>query len=708
MRNWQVTIAMSVLLLLLGGCSAPGVASTPDQETGSGSGAPGSPSVGTDTGSETGFAVAESQGFKAEVTSPISVLLTWTPVPGATEYRIEGSVAGGAWFPVASATSDVASFEVVPIPDELEVAFRLSAVQADGTATRREVTVTTPRQAPNPLTVQATLEEINPTLPGFDPSTFDPSTFDPSTLDPSLFNPDTFDPASLVPQPTTVTQEIGPSGGQMEATSSDGVVYTLTLPEGALPFPLDISMTPILSIDGLPGGTELLGAVQIEPDDIELAEPATLTIRWPESGANGTQDLLAGIGFGVAGNDFHFSPLDPEEPGTSSTVGAAKMARLAARQAGAAGGVVTSTRLGSHGAVRTSPSTAIENAQSHAAIDHARLSDQRFEAGRAAYEGTSGGGVTVAPGSFANFMADRIKQQAQSGSYADLYEALIDWKRLLREGATELDSDKMDEVWDLLLDKLHGLLKQAAEATCMSDAHMYGIEMAQRLTKPASAFDRELLKRFKEKYGAEGQDLLRKAVQLVERCPLYLVVKSDIQYTNIDGEVIEHSKISSVIPLNWRFGQNDGQPYLTGKGDIQYEEFTMEISGCFAHPNTKVGSQLVVLRLAPTFKNDGTVDNFVLDRYKAKGYAREIIIPKTSGDCGGKGGTNAGAGDLWWTDYGAYMMVNGGFPIKDWQVRVNSGMSTIAQKTVNHNGGTIDLGTLDGETTFTLVNEQPQ
>ena len=70
-------------------------------------------------------------------------------------------------------------------------------------------------------------------------------------------------------------------GGVLEATGANGTDYTLTIEPGALLFDEYVTMTPISSMTGLPAGITLGGGVLLEPDSVQLATPATLTIERP-------------------------------------------------------------------------------------------------------------------------------------------------------------------------------------------------------------------------------------------------------------------------------------------------------------------------------------------------------------------------------------------------------------------------------------------
>lgn len=97
---------------------------------------------------------------------------------------------------------------------------------------------------------------------------------------------------------------IGPGGGSLSATSDAGVVFRLDVPAGALPVPIEIAMTPIRAIDGLPYSGGLTGAVQLEPSGLVLVRPAFLTIV-TAADLTGDQRL---VGFNFEGDGAAFTP----------------------------------------------------------------------------------------------------------------------------------------------------------------------------------------------------------------------------------------------------------------------------------------------------------------------------------------------------------------------------------------------------------------
>jgi len=99
------------------------------------------------------------------------------------------------------------------------------------------------------------------------------------------------------------------AGGTVTATANDGTVYTLTLPPNALLFDTTVTITPITTVTGLdmPGGGRFVG-VQLEPNGLQLFEPAKLRMQPPEG------ERVSVIGFTAHnGQDVHRSPfsVDP-------------------------------------------------------------------------------------------------------------------------------------------------------------------------------------------------------------------------------------------------------------------------------------------------------------------------------------------------------------------------------------------------------------
>ncbi len=101
--------------------------------------------------------------------------------------------------------------------------------------------------------------------------------------------------------------EFGPEGGSLSASAADGTTFVLRIPPGALDFSETITMTPALSLMGLPLSGGLAGAVNLEPAGLSFYTPATLTIT--PSAAAPVDMRTVGFAFNAAGDGFHLRPL---------------------------------------------------------------------------------------------------------------------------------------------------------------------------------------------------------------------------------------------------------------------------------------------------------------------------------------------------------------------------------------------------------------
>lgn len=81
-------------------------------------------------------------------------------------------------------------------------------------------------------------------------------------------------------------------GGQVQATGSDGTLYTLDIPADALASQTKITITPASGVSGLPFGKQQPYAVQLSPDGLFLYKDAILTITPPQPIAPDRQILF--------------------------------------------------------------------------------------------------------------------------------------------------------------------------------------------------------------------------------------------------------------------------------------------------------------------------------------------------------------------------------------------------------------------------------
>jgi len=94
----------------------------------------------------------------------------------------------------------------------------------------------------------------------------------------------------------------------LSVTAADGTIFSLTFPPESLLSAVEVSMTPVTSLEGFPATDAPLHAVHLEPEGLTLMEPAILTIQTP-SGIEGFTAFTTYSG----GESFHISPSIDQE-----------------------------------------------------------------------------------------------------------------------------------------------------------------------------------------------------------------------------------------------------------------------------------------------------------------------------------------------------------------------------------------------------------
>ena len=122
-------------------------------------------------------------------------------------------------------------------------------------------------------------------------------------------------PQLTVENGASVTKSIGVAGGTVSAQATSGARFNLTVPPTALSGTVDVTLTPITTIQNLPTGTTVIAAVRLRPDGLKFLAPATLTMDLP--GAPGATNLV-GLRFGDDGSALHLVPV--RRSGNSLTV----------------------------------------------------------------------------------------------------------------------------------------------------------------------------------------------------------------------------------------------------------------------------------------------------------------------------------------------------------------------------------------------------
>lgn len=104
------------------------------------------------------------------------------------------------------------------------------------------------------------------------------------------------------------TQTIGPAGGTIQATGSNGITYTLVIPENALLRDTAITLTPVREIQNLPLSGGLVAAVDFKPSGLSFVNPATLTIA---TSARPTGNLkMVGLSYAGDGDSLGLALID--------------------------------------------------------------------------------------------------------------------------------------------------------------------------------------------------------------------------------------------------------------------------------------------------------------------------------------------------------------------------------------------------------------
>ena len=106
--------------------------------------------------------------------------------------------------------------------------------------------------------------------------------------------------AIILEQTGARTVTLGPAGGSIQTIDADGVRYTLVVPPLALMLPVAITMTPLLSVTGLPLSGGFVAGADFAPSGLVFAKPATLTIS--TSGQAGQNQRLVGLSYKGSGS----------------------------------------------------------------------------------------------------------------------------------------------------------------------------------------------------------------------------------------------------------------------------------------------------------------------------------------------------------------------------------------------------------------------
>ena len=134
-----------------------------------------------------------------------------------------------------------------------------------------------------------------------------------STLPETMVTSDPQEAVPLAPNPASIditleegsatTATIGPEGGSITSIGVNGIEYNLTIPEGALFSPEEITMTPIGSAEGKAIGDTFVAGVALQPEGLYFLKLVTI-----EMAGGMVDDSAVAFAAESGGRDFHLTP----------------------------------------------------------------------------------------------------------------------------------------------------------------------------------------------------------------------------------------------------------------------------------------------------------------------------------------------------------------------------------------------------------------
>ena len=544
---------------------------------------------------------SQDGAFKAEVTSAVSVMLNWDGIT-ADKFLLEGAVSGSEFITLVELSSDVSSYELIPIIPDRTFQFRLTPFNGDSRGKSLTLEVTTPVQEPSPLSVTLTNDQTSP---------------DPTTMDLSAINPDTMDPEAIsalfLPQETSASAEIGPEGGEISVTSSTGVKYTYRIPAGALDETIPLTLIPISAVDGAPLTGSLLGAVRILPEGLELNEAAILTIEPAPETAAGVGDLVATFEFMGDGSEFYFNGTYPKNAKTSYR----SSAKLAAQVPQDDTWVmqpweIPQTKTSPAGAGVSTKNAVLQQAVKHPPSDNrSRKSQNR----------------TISDDDLSPIIPIEYLDYSNRGlsisNWEDAFRLIEDMESSYKNSKDKDAALKfIEKPLSNLADALQKLLMRNLQ-NCVAKDDFSAYHAARSLSNPRSAFFKIVAQAYKNKY---GNSTLKDVLKKTERCNLTLTLDSTVTIKATDAVLALPVKI--LVKLKTNFDSKTGLVYFTGIGDIVHQRSGGEISNkCYADLFSSSKGKFIVKKLYPVFAGStADLEDFVLSNYNSSAASSKANI----------------------------------------------------------------------------------
>lgn len=442
----------------------------------------------------------------------------------------------------------------------------------------------------------------------------DINNMDFSNIDPESFNEENFDPESLGLMPTIVaaSQEIGPEGGSVSVSGTNGIQYTYTIPPGALDDTIVFTIKPVAGMEGAPLTGGLIGAAVIEPVGLDLNEPAILTITPLPGTVIAGGEVLSTFEFYPDGSEFFFTGAYDEADATA-LAGTPKLAALIPQ---ADGWVmqpwdIPQQRTGPAGTGRTTRSAIRDNAINHPPSNRRSRTIQNSTAQLDDL-------APLIPSSYLNM--NRISQSLSGW---------MDTLSLLDETGTRYNNaaDKQQALeWmetsikNVILQFEKNFKRNLQNCVAKDDYDAYFA--AQSLKNPRSAFGKIIAERYKKAYGSATIDeVIRKAA----RCNLKLEIQSTVIVKGQD--LLQTLSVTAEVPLKIHYDSTTFSVYYTGSGKIIYNQNSIKADNCTGDFKVQEKSRFVVIKLYPVFSAASTqLRGFNLNDYSTPGITESIRI----------------------------------------------------------------------------------
>ncbi len=637
---------------------------------------------------ETGQSVTQPNQVLRAAQADNAILLEWTAIDGAENYLLEYQSGDVEFIPLAYLGAVESSFVDYQILPGATYTYKLTSIDSSNREKSYEVELTAPEVTGAPI--QVTLE-MDSTPAAFDFSSFtggevDPESFDPSVLE-NLFptdesgEPAEIDPSMFLDQAVEKSSVVGPDGGEVSVTGTNGVTYSLYVPRDALRMEVPIRLMPVSAINDLPLSGGLGAAVIIEPEGMVFDIPAVLTISPPGETApvsGGENEILLGFAFQSDGNEFHLYPRLSDIPQAASTVQMARLlrpvkqagplaeiARLQLEQAGGYG--VGSGTKEDVEKIRKKPPTRT----SRRVVQEAALAEVEELAPLLPPEELAPvlSPQAMASGKIGKAILDRA---GKATDWSKFMEVLEDFRVYMNSGGDKYNRELNSRIIDIIVKNAKALLDKNI-GQCLTPDDFMAQDLVERLVNPKDNFSKLLSGSFSEKY---GQKLLTDLVYGMKKCKFELDLNSKLTFGKLPDQ-IEVTNTFEKLPLQLTY--SNGEIYLWGSTTMK---LTTRVKGfCAAEIKQYDDLRFVVDRMEPIFNGQRLTD-LNLTKYRVFGW-QKYKGSSGSGDNCPQVIKIQGGGDFWTGLFTIARITLDGMALSGWDVR---GSSEITAKWISNQG----------------------